>query len=168
MEGEGIEPKLNAERYRWIKQQLGTDLLNLDEEVSRIGQLVQDVGENAALANELRDAAKENLEVVSAREISILRNDVKPGDKAKTDTKVWEEVRLVPAHAEAQALLGDARLDSALWKSLENAVDRKSYSLQSAVSLITAGYLTMDTILAKRRKDIRNVRPQSVPTEEAK
>jgi hypothetical protein len=159
-----IEPKLNVERYRWIKSQLGTDLLNLDEEVSRIGHLVQDVGENTAFAMELRDTAKENLTLVTAKESSKVLHDP---NKPSSDTKIWYEVCQTEAYQKAQADYSEARLDSAIWDSLRNAVDQKSYSMKSAVSLITAGYLTMDSIVSKRQREIQNLSSKRVRNESA-
>jgi hypothetical protein len=155
-------PKLNGERYLWLQSQLQTDLLALDEEVARIGMLVKDANENAAIAAEFRDSEKERLAVVRARVTSASRETLRPDGKAKTETQIEAELPLSPEYQKAQAEYSDARLDAALWASMASGFSTKAFSLTQAVTLIQMGYITQDSIIAKRREGMRKAAPQFV------
>lgn len=157
MTGEALEPQLNGEKYRWLKGQLKPDLLDLDEEISRISVLVQEANENSAMANEIRDAAKEGLSVQTARAAARLRGEPLSSGKTRSEAQIESELPLCPEHQKALEEYGNARLDAALWMSMVQGYSTKAYSLSTAAELIKMGYITKDAIIEKRRKDIRNV-----------
>ena len=155
-------PKFNSERYIWLQNQLQTDLLALDEEVSRIGLLVKDANENAAIAAEFRDSEKDRLSVVRAKVMSVSRETLRPDGKAKSETQIDAELPLSPDYQKAQTEYADARLDAALWASMSQGYSTKAFSLTQAVTLIQIGYITQDSIIAKRRDGMRKAAPQFI------
>ena len=165
---EGAAPKFNTQKYLFLKQGLATDLLNLDEELQRISVYIQDAAENAAVANELRDAAKENFNLVAAKASSRLREEPTSTGKARSETQIASELPLCPDYQEAQGTLSEARLDAALWATLSDAFRTKSSSLRAAADLIGAGYITQDYLTQKRRVEQRGAVRTIVQTREIK
>lgn len=154
-----IEPKFQAEKYRWLKAQLVTDLLNIDEEVSRIAVLIGDAGEFAAMANEIFAATTAALEESESRECSSLR-DIPFNGKSRSEAQIKTEFVMAPAYKQALNDQSEARLDSNLWRNLVDAFKKKSDSLQNVGYLVHAGYLTHNFIQSKRRSELREG-PQS-------
>lgn len=156
-----VSPKFNPERYLWLKGQLSTDLMNIDEELMRIAVLVQDANENAAVASELYDSAKEKSKVVYAQTAAKIRLELRPDGKAKTEGQVDAETTSSPECSRQQAELSDARLDASLWNSMTEGLRTKAYSLKAIAELITSGYVTKDYAQEKYRAQIRQASPRT-------
>ena len=155
-----MEPKFQDQKYRFLRTQLTTDLLNIDEEVSRIAVVIGDAGECAALATEIFETAKVNLEEVEARVAYDLRETPFNG-KQRSETQVKAEIPLDDRTKKAQSELSEARLDCNLWKSLVDALRKKADALDNVGYLVHAGYLTHDFIRSRGRETLRENRPPS-------
>lgn len=150
-------PTFESDRYLWLKQRRRLDLLAMDQELEEIGVLVQDAAELSALANEIREAAKNDLEVVEAQESSILRAIKLDNGKFPSDYALPKMLPLSEKVQKAEQELSEARLNAALWATLVNALMTKSSAIRTAADLITAGYLQSSSIVNRRRKEIRDV-----------
>ena len=153
-----MEPKFQTQRYQFLRTQLVTDLLNIDEEVSRIAVNVGDAGECAAVATEVFESAKVALEEVESRVAYELRETPFNG-KQRSEAQVKTEVPIDERTKKAQLDLSEARLDAGLWKSLVDALRKKADALDNVGYLVHAGYLTHDFIRARGRESLREGRP---------
>ena len=61
-------------------------------------------------------------------------------------------------YQEAQKSYGNARFDSALWGKLVESLRKKDSSIKTSVELMVSGWLAKDHVIARRRKDIRDVK----------
>lgn len=150
-----MTPSFESEKYVWLKKRLSIDQVAIDEEVCEIPVLVQESAEFTALAIEIREAAKEDLDRSTAQIAETLRNSPEPGGRRRSETAIASSIPLSPVLAEKQKLLSEARLDSALWSSLTEALRRKDSALKTIAELIMSGMLTTSSIYQKRRKELR-------------
>lgn len=149
-------PDFRPEQYQFLRNQLGLDLLSLDDEVTRIPVLLQEAAEITAIAVEIREQAKEDLDRVCAEIGNYLRI---PDDKGKmrSETQIGSMLAAEKDYIKATEELRQARLDAALWQALTEGLRVKSSAIKTAVDLIVSGWITSDSIVAKRRKDMRQV-----------
>lgn len=150
-----ILPVFRPEKYKWLRVQLHLDLLNLDEEIMKIPVLLEEAGECTALAIEIRETAKEELERVAAEVAGQLRI---PDDKGKSrsETMIASMMPVEHEYLDAQESLRTARLDAGLWMSMTEAIRTKSSALRVTADLVSAGFMTGSSILQNRRREIRN------------
>jgi hypothetical protein len=153
-----ICPTFNGERYIWLKRQLPIRLLDLDDEVSRIAILVQDIGENAAVADELLEKAKVQMKVAYATAADRLRKTPLEGGKFRSEAMIASELDIQAEVAQAAKDLSECRFDSDLWARLVESIRTKSASLRSGAELIVSQYVTRDSLLLKARREIRDVK----------
>jgi hypothetical protein len=151
------EPSFLPEKYRFLKKKAEVDLLYVDEDLQEIAVLVQDAGECVALANEIRDAAKRDLELVEAEEAARLRGIPTANGKPPSEYALPSMIPLCQTVQDAINALGEARLDASLWATVVNALMTKSSAIRTAADLITCGFLTTDYLKNNHRKAIRNV-----------
>jgi hypothetical protein len=154
-----IEPDFRRERFRFLKNKIQLDLLSVDEALEEIATLVQDAGECVALANEIRDAAKNELAVAEAEEADRLRQTTTIKGKPPSDYAIPSMLHLCESVRKASQVYSDARLDAALWATIVNGLMTKSSAIRTAADLISSGYLTTNHIYSKRRQEIRDVSP---------
>jgi len=157
-----VAPSFLTDRYTFLKSQLPLDLLSLDEALERMPVLIQDAGECLAQANEIRDSSKENMNLVSAQVQGELRGQLLPGGKERSETRIYSEAPTHQDFIKAQNAYQEARLDAALWETIFNGLQTKSYSLRVAADAISAGFLTTNFLVDKRREEIRKVQPRVV------
>lgn len=152
-------PKFRADKYRWLKARVKLDLLSVDEELSELPVIIQEACECTAMANEIRESTKDEFEITCAQIADDLRS--KPDEKGKfpSETAVGSQIPLSPLYKEGAASLSEARLDASLWASVTEALRTKSSALRVSADLITAGYLTTNYLMEKRRDEIRRVAP---------
>ena len=155
------EPKFMTARYRELKVKCYVDILLIDEELQQVPVLVQDAGEFAALAIEIRDTAKDALDLSRASLSNGVRIQSSGMTKAPSDQRVEDEVLTQDPYQRALAEYQQARLDARLWQNLANSLDKKSFALNMVGQLIISGFLTRDNITNKRRKEIRGVNQNS-------
>jgi hypothetical protein len=155
--GELALPSLHPDRYRILRQRTQLDLMRLDEELSEMSVVLHEAGELAVLAAELSDRKKADLEITSAMIAAELRGNVGDSGKAPSETRIASEIPQHPDYVTALDVYGQAKLDAALWRNLQDALRTKSSSIRAAADLIAAGYLTADHITNQRRKEIRGV-----------
>ncbi len=154
------QPLFKPDVYEWIKQHTTIDLLNIDDEVSQMPTLLQECGECAAFAAEIRDAAKDELEKAKAEAAEWYRTTPLDNGKDRSETAIASQIPLDKTYRQRQQELSDARVDASLWQNLYEAVKTKNFSLRTTADLIVSGYLTQDHILQRRRKDIRRANPK--------
>jgi hypothetical protein len=159
-----VAPAFLQERYLFLKSQLPLDLLAIDESLERIAVLIQDAGECMAQANEIRDSAKENYTIVSAKIQANLRGQTLAGGKERSEARISSEFMVDPEYQTALTMYQDARLDAALWETVYNGLQTKSYSLRVAADAISSGFLTNNYLMDKRRAEIRGAKPRSEQT----
>jgi hypothetical protein len=144
-----LEPVYAVEKYRWLKQQRQLELLDLETEVMRMPVLLQECGELTAIAIEIRESAKDEVEKVKAKVGADLR------DGNRSETAIDKMIPLDPRYTEAQAVLSETRLDASLWQSLMESLRTKSSGMRVAADLIGVGFITQASIMQKRRREIR-------------
>jgi len=158
MEDNGV-PSFKRDKYLFFRSRRNVDLLSLDEEVSEIASLVQDVAECTAQAVEIREAAKDELEKTKATLAEKLRRvkveDGEKGRREKSETTIASQILLDPLLEEKQIALAEARYDAALWSSLVEAMRTKYGAIKVVAELMALGYTTQSHILAKRREELR-------------
>lgn len=153
-----IEPTFEVEKYRWIKNKLPLDLLNVDEELIELPVILQQASEFVSSAIEIRERAKDDLEQITSELADALRKVPLEGTgKFRSETQIDKQIPLSPLYRDKQDALGIARLDASLWQSLTDAIRTKSSSIRIAADLLNSGFLTPSYIREKRRKDIREV-----------
>ena len=153
-------PGFRSEKYQWLRKQVALDLSDMDEEVMRIPVLLQEAGECVALANENRETAKDELELVKAQIAEYLRGEPYK-EKQRSESMIDSQIPTYQNYKDAQAKLSEARRDSALWITVMEALRTKSMQIRVAADLLNSGFLTADHIMNKRRRAIREVQ---VPT----
>lgn len=151
-----VVPTYKPDIYNWLRRRLPLDLLGISEDVQEIASLIQKAGELSAMANEIREATKEDLERTVAQEAEKLRITPTPKGKDRSESMITSQVPLSNLVAQKKKDLGEARLDAALWASLVDGLRSKSAMIRVTADLINSGYITTSSILEKRRKDIRN------------
>lgn len=151
-----VEPDFRKERYFFLKSKARLDLLNVDEALEEIPFLIQDAGECAALANEIKDTAKSELSLAEAEEAERLRG-IQINGKYPAEQAILSKIPLCTQVQQKQSQLSQARLDASLWATVVNSLMTKSSAIRTAADLINSGYLTTDYIYKKRRKEIREV-----------
>ena len=151
-------PTLNPEKYEFLKRFVQIDPIDIDEEVATMSTLIQDCGECASLAVEMKDQAKEALETAKAEACEALRSTPTEKGKERTETAISTQYQLDKNYQEKQELLREARYNAALWTTLQSSLQSKSYSLRVVADLIQSGFLTRDYIVEKRRKEIREAK----------
>lgn len=154
------EPTFRTDRYLFIKRRLDLDLSDLDIEVAEMPALMQDCGECTAIANEIKDAAKEELERVEAETAEELRRTVTAGGKPPSESSIESRLPTFKQVQDALAIFQIARLDAVLWQSLMSALQSKSYSLGNIATLVSAGFTTRDHLIERRRQQINRVRQE--------
>lgn len=132
------------------------DLIDIDEELIRMPVLIQDAGESCAIANELRESAKEEFERMKAHIAQQVREAPTTG-KARSETMIESQLPLYEPYKLKQTELGQARLDAALWMTIIEALRAKSMAMRVAADLLNSGFITSDHVRNKRRREIREV-----------
>lgn len=152
-------PIFKPEKYTWLKQQVPLDLLDIDEQIMKMPTLLQECGECAAQAIEIKDSAKEDLEIVKSRMAARLRGIDYKG-KSRSETMIQTEIPLESEYQVALQELRDARLDASLWQNLMNTLEKKNFSIHTAGGYINSGLISVPYLLEKRRTAIREVKPK--------
>ena len=150
---DNLEPKFMTDRFRILRGKVSLDLMRLDENTETLPSLIQESGECAGYAMEIRDTLKEELEYVYAAEFSRLKSppEGKPPSDDVTNNAAIASVVYQSKLKEYQ----EARLDAKIWQNLANSLDKKSFSINTSAQLIISGYITRDSIIERRRKEIR-------------
>ena len=152
-------PAFRSEKYQWLRSQASLDLMEIDEAVMQMGVLIQEAGECCALANEIRETEKDNLERVKARVAEYLRGEPYNG-KHRSESMIDSQLPAYQEYKDAQARLSTARKDAALWATVIEALRAKSMQIRVAADLLNSGFLQKDYIIARRRKEIRTAGPK--------
>lgn len=155
------EPYFRVEKYRFLRARTAIDMLNVDEDLAEVSTLIQDASECASAAIDARDGMKDELARIEALVCAELRNQPGASGKPKSETQVASEFPLDARYQEVQTLLAKAKLDANLWQALSDSLRTKSANLRDVVALVVAGYVTRDTIMQKRRQEIRDAMPQA-------
>ena len=145
-----ILPNFNPEKYQWLRARKAIDLLSLDDEVMQIPVLIQECGEQTAIAVEIRETAKDDLKKIE----SVVGSEIRALSKSESaiTSMTPSDERVVAANR----LLSEARLDAGLWQSLMDSLRTKAANLRVATDLISAGYITQSSIMEKRRRELRD------------
>jgi len=150
-----LGPSFRADRYSWFQAKLGVDLMQIDEDIIQLPALIQDAGECAAIANEIREKAKEDFEHAKASIAQSLREHTQ--GKKPSETMIESQLPLFELYKNKLTSLSQSRLDSALWATMVEALRSKSAMIRVSADLLNSGLLTTDYIRNKRRSEIRNV-----------
>lgn len=155
---EDIIPSFRSEKYKWLRSQVSLDLMEIDEAVMQMGVLIQEAGECCALANEIRELARDNFERVKANIGEYLR-DIEFKGKLRSESMITAQAPTYPDYITAQAQVSCARRDASLWATVVEALRAKSMQIRVAADLLNSGFITSDFIRQKRRKQIREALP---------
>lgn len=152
-----ILPTFEVDRYRWLRQRSSLDLMEIDQELQELPILVQECGERVALAIEIRDSAKEELEKTKSEVAEAMRIESAKSGKEFSESKIDSKLPSNSIVEAKRAELSIARLDAALWSNLNQAIQAKQYLIRTAAELIVSGYISKDFIVDKRRKELRSI-----------
>ena len=153
-----VVPTFNPEKYKWLRAKTSLDLMDIDEAVMQMGVLLQEAGECCALANEIRESAKDDLERAKAQIAEYLRGEPYK-DKQRSESMIDSQIPTYQDYKDVQARLSIARSDAALWATVVEALRAKSMQIRVAADLLNSGFLTNDYVRNKRRKEIRQATP---------
>src|SRR5271157_4364096 len=95
-------PSFRPEKYRWLRAQISLDLMEMDEAVMQKSVLIQEAGECCALANEIRESAKDELEQMKAQVAEYLRGQEYKG-KQRSESMIDSQLPTYPQCVNAQA-----------------------------------------------------------------
>lgn len=152
-------PSFRPEKYIWLRAQASLDLADIDEAIQEMGVLIQEAGECSALANELRELAKDELEQQKSIVADYLRKEPYK-DKQRSESMIDSQIPIYPDYINAQTKLSNARRDASLWATVVEALRAKSMQIRVAADLLNSGFLTSDFIRDKRRRAIRQANPE--------
>ena len=150
-----MEPNFQPEKYTWLKSIVRLDLMALDEEIMEIPVLIQECGEYAAQAIDAVNICKDGYNAVRATVADLLRRDILPNGKTRSEAQIESEIDRIDKLQEAADLLSAAKLDAGLWQALFEGLQTKNFSIRTAADLITKGFITQDHIISKRREELR-------------
>lgn len=157
--------------YARLKLQLETDVMRIDEELTHMPSLVQEVGEILAEAQSNRDMLAHELEVAKAQAAAVLRSQpINDQGKQKSEAQISSELQLERPVRDAVVELENANLSLAMWKSLMEGARTKSKSLSTFSDLVVSGYITPSATTDRRRMEIqqrRRLRREDRETEDA-
>lgn len=153
------EPTYKPSIYYELRQRATRmDPLRLGEEIIELPDLIMTVGEHLATVQAARDIAVNDLKVAQATAASMLRRDVKPGEKPKSESQVTADVPKHPLVKKAMEEVERTKLDAALWTALMEAAQSKQSALKRLTELIVAGYLSSASFATARRVEVRKHR----------
>lgn len=150
---EDIKPTFRTSKYEWLRSHAQLDLMDMDEQVMQMPVLLQEAGECTALANEIRERAKDTLKHTAASLAHALREDKSNGKRS--ESTIEASVPIYPEYINKLTELSTARLDASLWEALTDALRSKSMAIRVAADMLTSGWITADYIRNKRRREIR-------------
>ena len=139
-----------------LRNKLGIDLLNLDQELMEMPVLVQDAAEQAALANDEERAARHNFDLVQSEAARKLRSIPEGSDKKPpSEEKLKSLLPLEEDVANARIAYDAAQTTSAVANALVSSLREKARMLQKISDLIIAGYITKNFAVDNSRQAIR-------------
>lgn len=148
-----------AAHYDELKTKLFTDPMRLDEELVQHPMLLMEAIEFTTISMRVRDAAKNDLDTVTAEATVRLRQPERDG-KMPSEAKISSLVPLDPFLAAARDEYEEAKADCALWSGLVDAFRQKGSSLKHYAELTVAGFLAPNTVrrqeMAEKRKPSNN------------
>jgi len=155
--------------YNRLRARLAINPLALDDELIQMPQLVIDIGEQVAECLYIRDAAKNDLDILTSEAAAKLRNITIPTENAKGDiiektrseAQITSELPMQKTIKAATLALEDAKYDVSMWQMLMDAARTKGMSLHKVADLTLDGYLTPDAHYASQRAKLtekRNLR----------
>jgi hypothetical protein len=148
------QDELNA--YERLRAELPIDELNLDGELRRLPFLQMEAVEYSTAAKQRMDLADFHYDVQHADAMATLRETIiaerttKPPsqDFLKAEVLLYQEVR------DSKEAFLDAARDYGLWAGLSNAIRTKSTSITTISDLLKTGYMTPESVHAKRRDQV--------------
>jgi len=149
------------ESYSRLKTYLAIDPLRLDEALMQTPSILQEVAENTADALQIRDAAKNDLEVATSRAKDQIRIALTDNGKAPSEQKVDS---MVPSHSQViqyTSAYESAKRDALLWQFLVDHMKEKSSTLRRIAELITSGYMSANSAYTQRRDEINELRQRA-------
>jgi hypothetical protein len=154
---ETTQPRFRADKYAWLDARKKITMESLDSEVSEMPELIRQCGECVALANEIRDAVRVEVDQIKAQVAEELRTAPNNG-KAPSESQIDSKIPLDIRYNKKLAELAEARQDASLWAILMEALRTKSSGIRVAADLITSGWLSVDYVRNKFRQEIRDVK----------
>lgn len=154
-------PEFKSEEYDFLKSHLSLDMMDLDEQVMQLPVLIQRASEAASEAIEIRETAKDDLELAQSIAADKLRGVQTPKGKWRTETQITSEIPIDSDVQKKKEALSLARLDASLWQSLVEGFRSKNSAIRVVADLLNAGYMTPASIQEKRRQDL-NARRKEV------
>jgi len=151
-----MEPEFRKDKYVFLQARTRIELDNMDGNVSEMPELIRECGECVALAIEIRETLKTEVDVARAMAAEKLRNSQGTNGKPLSESAIESKVPLDEDYNAKLVEFAEARRDAALWASLMEALRTKSANLRVTADLIYAGFISQDFIRDKYRKQIRD------------
>lgn len=137
--------------YKDLRTRLRIDAMQLDQELIEHPMRLQTVVEYAADALQIRDAAKNALDV----QIADTARRLRAGTEEKlSDTKVASLLLLEDDVKVATQELEDARHDLAYWQGLADSYREKGSALKRIAELTISGYLAPNAAYQGRKEEM--------------
>lgn len=140
--------------YHALRAQLPIDIGDLDNDLMKMPQLVQDAAELAIAAADEENACQLALDVIKAQVGQQLREQ----QEKITEAAIERSLPLFEEVQDARVAVNHAKTYAKLCDDLVRSLRTKSSLLQKASDLIIAGYITPAAAYERRRAAINDAR----------
>jgi hypothetical protein len=149
-------PISNEKLYNRLRGKVLISKTDLDTHLIEIGMLILECNEAVAESLMGRDAAKRDLDFITAnREMTIRAEAV--GGKI-TESTIKAEITLSNDVREAQAEFDVCKHDLALWQGMGSALDAHQSALKSLVLLAGQGYFSITSAATEIKQEMAEKR----------
>lgn len=139
--------------YNKYRDKLVIDKHAMDDMWLEQPQIVQEIGERAALEMSLRDQAKDDLADIAAELDTEVRELHANDDKKPTETAIKNEIKQDKTFKAAQKRLRSLELNVSRLGTLSNSFHVRRYALQAMTDLWAAGYYTSNSGAARQARE---------------
>jgi hypothetical protein len=145
------------ERYDRLKQYLGIDMLDLEHSFMVTPRVLEDVGELAALADQIKNIAKHQLDIAMSTAANRIREPWVASNTAQTriDSELRIMVPLAPEVIEARDKFNRTIYEAECCASLFTSLKEQSRLLGKAADLLTTGFIKPSALSDRRREEYR-------------
>lgn len=153
-------PPVYPPAYRVLRAQLAIDMIDIDNELMKMPQVVQDACELAVEAADNENACELAYDVLKASIGQSLREQQERISEAAIERQLplYDEIK------DARNAYNHAKTYTKLCDDLVRALRTKSSLLQKTSDLIISGYITPSAAYERRREAVNTARRQGQKT----
>ena len=152
------------ERYERLRQYLGLDIRDLENQFIRVPRIQQEAAELAAAANQVVEFAKYNLKLAEAQAAAHIR-EVPVHGKEPSQARIDSMVPLDPEVQAAQKAVIVATNEAQHCSGLVKSFDSQSWLLRKASDLASTGYFSPSQLREQRRQELRDANRENARKE---